>query len=67
MIAIRTSLARHVPAQPLDDDEIAAKAGAAWRERGWVCIRIDDIRSEWLRRGMEAEMNARYGQRRGTR
>lgn len=67
MIAIRTSLARHVPAQPLDDDEIAARAASAWRERGWVCIRIDDIRSEWLRRGMEALMNALYGPRRGTR
>lgn len=67
MIAIRTSLARHVPVQPLGDDEIAARAAAAWRERGWVCIRINDIRSEWLRRGMEALMNALYGPRRGTR
>lgn len=67
MIAIRTSLAPHVPVKPLDDDQIAAKAGAAWRERGWACLPVDDIRSEWLRRGIEAEMNARYGQRRGTR
>ena len=67
MIAFRTSLAPHVPAQPLDDDEITAKAAAAWRDRGWACICIDEVRSEWLRRGIEAEMNARYGQRRGTR
>lgn len=67
MIAIRTSLARHVPERTLDDDEIAARAGQAWRERGWACLPVDEIRSEWLRRGIEAEMNARYGARRGTR
>lgn len=64
---IRSSLAKWQGAEPADDAGLHALAGAAWRDRGWACFPIESIGSEWLRMGVEAEMIARHGRRRGQR
>lgn len=60
---IRSYLSRHQPITATSDDELLALHGRAWRERGYVAIRIDEIRDPWLRQGMTHEMERRYGKR----
>lgn len=62
MTAIRSSLARHVPSAP-DDQSIEAFKRQVWHEHGTVVIRLDDVRDEWLRRGLQNLAEQRYGRR----
>ena len=38
-------------------------ARTAWLQRGWCCIQVDTIRSDWVRAAIVAEMEDRYGKR----
>ncbi len=62
-IPIRTSLARYQPEAAADADDIENAARLAWQARGFVCLPIDSIHDDWLKRRVEVEMTERYGQR----
>jgi hypothetical protein len=47
-----------------DPPDLADKAAAAWRKRGWFAVHIDDPRLGWHERGSLAEIADRlYGAR----
>ncbi len=60
----RSSLARHVGQSPLDADDLERMKAEAWRRHGIAVVRPEELGSDWVRRGVEAEMTERYGQRR---
>ncbi len=63
MVPLRSNLARFMPVEPMDADAIEAHRRRAWREAGMVTVRPDELRSEWLARGIEAWANERFGPR----
>ena len=42
---------------------LADYAGKLWRGRGWVCLHIDSIENDWIRKDMERRMDEQYGKR----
>lgn len=58
-----SSLSRHLPREPTSAEDIEAMAKTAWLQRGWACLQVDTIRSDWVRAAIEAEMIERYGKR----
>ena len=43
MTAVRSQLARYQPDPPADDAKLRQMAKAAWRDRGWLVLRVDDL------------------------
>ncbi len=62
-MSIGSSLGRFVPREETDPAELERKAVEAWRRRGKGLVDPQEIDSEWLKRGITAWLNKRYGER----
>lgn len=62
-MSVPSYLARHQPVAPLDADELRLKARAAWRSRGYACLRVDEIDDPWLKQAVINLATRLYGPR----
>lgn len=58
MTAIRTSLHRHQPITPWNDDEIRQKARKLWQETGTVMVK-----PEWITNDIDRQMVINVGEK----
>lgn len=58
MTAIRTSLQRHQPYTPMNDDELRRKAAQLWRETGTVMAKPD-----WIHNDIDRQMINNVGEK----
>lgn len=58
MIRVRTSLQRHQPYTPMNDDEIRRKAAKLWHETGTVMVKPD-----WIHNDMDKQHTINIGER----
>lgn len=60
---IRSSLSRHQPRTPTDDEELRRMAQRAWTERGVAVLWPEEIANDWDRQAVVNIANAKYGRR----
>lgn len=58
----RSSMSRAAPA-PINDEDLHVLARAVYRDRGWLCVRIDDLKNEIDRAFIESLGRRLYGER----
>jgi hypothetical protein len=61
----RSSLARSAARGASLESELVTMRRAAWRHRGVVVLRPEDIRDDWTRQALINEANRLYGRRPG--
>ena len=62
---MRSSLARHQPVDPADDDQLRAMRAALWHKQGIVVIPLEEIRNDWDRQHVANVATKLYGEREG--
>lgn len=60
---MRSQLARHLPDDPLDDEEVRDMARRLWRDRGVALIPLDEIANAFDRQAIINIANQLYGER----
>lgn len=60
---IRTSLQKHQPYTPWNDDELRAKAKRLWHDTGTVMVRPEWVGNDWDRQHMQNIAEKQFGKR----
>jgi hypothetical protein len=60
---IQSSLSRHVPKEPMQQDELDRMRAKAWTERGLICIAPEEIEDDWLKAGLVQVATKKFGKR----
>lgn len=60
---MRSHLARHQPTAPADDLDIDRMRRAAWHQRGWICLKPDDVADDWVRQALINLATKLFGKR----
>ena len=63
----RSCLARAQARTAPTDEDLLAMPRAAWRQRGVIMLRPEDVRDDWTRQALVNEANRLYGRPGGGR